>query len=287
MLIDLQLHSNYSDGYLSPTELAEFISKQGIKVAALTDHNTVAGLHEFRQACRKLKIKPVTGIELYVKLNGCKLNLLWYNFDDANPELHNLLREVQVRRRFLVRKILEKLQNRGFKFDINKILDKYNHYVPINHVIDDIIANPFNFKKVKTELSAKIVREEEIISHFFKNPEIGVLHESNTNISRVFKLQKKIGGQLILCHPAKYRFMRPNTFARLKEMGLNGVEMLSPHHSFNAIMYIQHIADKYNFITSGGSDFHRFEGNKNHIQESWEYFKIDSVLLKDIKKIIG
>ncbi|MBU4375047.1 PHP domain-containing protein, partial [Patescibacteria group bacterium] len=64
MLIDLQLHSTYSDGYLTPTELAGFLAKQGVKIAALTDHNTVGGLDEFRQACRACKIKPITGVEL-------------------------------------------------------------------------------------------------------------------------------------------------------------------------------------------------------------------------------
>jgi predicted metal-dependent phosphoesterase TrpH len=55
MLIDLQFHSTYSDGYLTPTQLAQFMSKQGIKVAALTDHNTVSGINQFKKPCNKLK----------------------------------------------------------------------------------------------------------------------------------------------------------------------------------------------------------------------------------------
>jgi predicted metal-dependent phosphoesterase TrpH len=62
MLIDLQLHSTYSDGYLTPTQIVKFIAKHGIKVAAITDHNTVSGLYEFRNSCKKYKIKPITGI---------------------------------------------------------------------------------------------------------------------------------------------------------------------------------------------------------------------------------
>ena len=166
MLIDLQLHSIYSDGYLTPTKLVELVSGQGVKVAALTDHNTVGGLDEFRTACAKYKIKPITGLEVYVKLNNHRFNLLWYNFNDADPELHDTLRESQVRRRRQIRTILVKLVRRGFKLDINKTLDKYNHYVPVNHIIDELTAVPKNLRKIKWELKLDNPREGNIIHKY-------------------------------------------------------------------------------------------------------------------------
>jgi 3',5'-nucleoside bisphosphate phosphatase len=287
MLVDLQLHSNYSDGYLSPTKLADFIAGEGVKVAALTDHNTVAGQNEFRAACRKKNITAVTGLELYVKLNGRKLNLLWYNFDDVSPELHNLLRESQVRRRSSVRKALEKLNNLKFNLDINKIMDKYNHYMPINHIVGDIIFDPKNLNKIRKDLNLKNPREEEIIHHYFGNKGEAMLRENYLNILRVFKLRKKIGGQLVLCHPGKHYRINKDMIIKLKKLGLDGIEVLSPHHSYNAIMHIQQLARDYNLIETGGSDFHRFESPIAVLKKSWEYFKIDSVYLSGIKKIIG
>jgi len=287
MLIDLQLHSAYSDGYLTPTKLAEIIAKQGVKTAALTDHNTVAGLNEFRAACKKKNIKPIIGLELYVKFKSRKLNLLWYNFDDTNFQLHDILRESQVRRRASVRKILQKLQQIDFRIDIEKQLDKYNHYIPVNHVISDLISYSANFKRIKKELSSKNPREEEIINQYFTNKEIAVLRESYLSVERIFRLREKIGGQLVLCHPAKFSYVKREMLLALKKMGLDGIEILSPHHSYGAIMYLQHLAREMNFITTGGSDFHRFEGNNYPLQQSWQYYKINSELLSGIKKIIG
>ena len=287
MLIDLQLHSTYSDGYLSPTKLADFIAGQNVKVASLTDHNTVAGQNEFRAACRKKNITAITGLELYVKLNGQKLNLLWYNFDDANPELHNLLRESQVRRRSSVRKALEKLSNLKLNLDVNKIMDKYNHYMPINHIVGDIASEPKNLNKIKKELNLKNPREEEIIRHYFGNKGVARLRENYLNILRIFKLRKKIGGQLILCHPGKHYKINYEMIAKLKNLGMDGLEVLSPHHSYNAIVHIQQIAKDFNFIETGGSDFHRYESKVFPLKKSWEYFKIDSCLLSGVKKIIG
>ncbi len=288
MRIDLQLHSTYSDGYLSPTELAEFIHKQSVKVAALTDHNTVRGTYEFRKACEKLKIKTITGIELYATLGSHKFNVLWYNFDETDPRLHDLLRLSQQRRRQQMRRILARMIDQGFKIDIDRIIDKYNHYVPVNRVIDDIVATPHNFKLIQKQLDTKNPRENDIISEYFHNKKsLPMLKNSHIDIRRVLELRKKIGGQIILCHPAKSSYINRKLWQKLKQIGFDGIEVLSPHHSYGAIMYIQHLAREYGFIETGGSDFHKIEGNGFLLQRSWDYFRIDSEHLNGIEKIIS
>src|SRR3989344_1900136 len=275
MLIDLQVHSTYSDGYLTPSELAKFLHSNGIKIAALTDHNTIGGLGEFREACKKYQIKAVSGLELYVKLNGKKFNLLWFNFNEESPELHKLLRDSQARRRGRARKILNELKSVGFSINTEKILDKYNHYIPVNHIVDDLWANSQNKLKIKRELNNPSPREEEIIRAFFYNKEIGRMEESYMNIERIIRLRKKIGGHLILNHPGKYGHITRAFLEKLKKMGIDGIEILSPHHSVGFTMYIQSIADELGFITTGGSDFHKFESRKTGLTHSWQYFKIE------------
>ncbi len=287
MLIDLQIHSTYSDGYLTPTEAAEFLASNGVKIAALTDHNTVGGLDEFRRACRKRDIKPITGVELYAKLKHIKFNLLWFNFDDKHPELHKLLRESQQRRRGRVRNVLKKLAASGYKINVDKILDKYNHYVPINRLAGDIYANGHNRAKTQKILGKKKPREEDIIKVYFRNKEIGIMRETYLDINRILKLRKKIGGQLVLNHPAKYGYINVEFVKRLRKMRIDGIEVLSPHHSLGAVMYIQNLAHDMGFIEIGSSDFHLHEGGRFPLQNSWQYFKIDSRYLKGIEKIIG
>ena len=287
MLIDLQLHSNYSDGYLTPTEVAKFIASQGVKVASLTDHNTVGGLEEFKRACQKYKIKPITGLELYVKLKTRRLNLLWYNFDKKDSELHKILRNSQIRRRSKMRNILKKLKRKGFKIDINRMLDKHTHYTPLNHIVDDIWSVPANRKKIKKELKSKNPREGEIIGEYFYNKKIGRLHESYIDIKRILKLRKKIGGQLILNHPGKHDQLKKELLLEMKKLGVDGLELISPHHSIGAIMYGQHMARQLDFVATGGSDFHRHEGEGFALQNSWQYFQVDSKYLRKVNKIIG
>ena len=287
MLIDLQIHSTYSDGYLSPTELASFLASQGVKIASLTDHNTVSGWSEFKRACEKHGIKPIVGIELYTKLNRKHLSMLWYNFDNVDCELHEILRSSQVRRRNQVRKILNKMINRGFKINIDQLLDKYNHYISINHLIDDLMAIPANRNKVRKELGSAHPREEEIIHNYFFKSKNTKLNNSYIDLKRIIELKKRIGGQLIFNHPGRYNQLNKELLLELKTLGVNGLEVLSPHHAVGAVLYGQHLAQELGLIATGGSDFHLFESSRSALKSSWQYFKIDSDNLKDINKIIG
>lgn len=287
MLIDLQVHSTYSDGYLSPTEVVKFLAGRGVKIAALTDHNTVGGVEEFQRACKAYKIKPIIGIELYTKLGHKRINLLWFNFDHNDPQLHEILRNSQARRRSKIRKILQDLIANGFKINIDKILDKYNHYISINHLIDDILSVPANRERVKKDLKNDKPREEEILSHYFYKSKITKFENSYIDIKRIVKLRKKIGGQLIFNHPGKYNQLKRAVVAEMKSLGIDGIEVLSPHHSVGAVMYAQFMAKEFNLIMTGGSDFHRFENKKNQgLVCSWQYYKIDSEYLKGVNKII-
>ncbi|MFA6393875.1 MAG: PHP domain-containing protein [Patescibacteria group bacterium] len=286
MLIDLQVHSTYSDGYLTPTELAGFLKSQGVAIASLTDHNTVAGQEEFLRACRKEKIKAIPGLELYVKLGGRKFNLLWFNFKD-DPALHSLLRESQLRRKNMARRMLRALKKHGFKIKVSATVDKYAHYIAINHLVDDVLNNPYNRKKIKRELKVKIIREDDVIKNYFRNPEVGILRESYLNMKRVVNLKKKLGGQLILNHPGKYNQLKLDFLLKLKKIGVLGLEVLSPHHNLGTVMYAQFLARELKFISTGGSDFHKFERTKSRVKCSHNYYRIDSSYLNGVEKIIG
>lgn len=287
MLIDLQIHSMYSDGYLHPTELAEMLKQKGIKVAALTDHNTVGGVAEFKDACKKLGIKAIVGMELYVKLNHKQFNILWFNFNKDHQELHKALYNTHVLRKANVRRILNNLKQSGFKLNVEKILDRFNRYTPINHIVDEFLAQPGVMAQVKKTLQTNQLREEEVMREYFFNPKYGVLRETCMNIERVMKLREKIGGQIILNHPGKNNCLKKDFLAKLKKLGFDGIEVLSPHHSIGATMYAQYMAKQFNFIETGGTDYHKDEGFTAPIQNCYSYFKIDSKYLLGVEKIIG
>ena len=69
-MIDLHTHSTFSDGSCSPTELVQLASKIGLSAIALTDHNTISGLEEFKKAGKEYNIETVSGIEFSTETNN-------------------------------------------------------------------------------------------------------------------------------------------------------------------------------------------------------------------------
>ena len=63
MNIDLHVHSNYSDGSMSPTELLQAAARIGLAAIAITDHDTVDGVDEAVAAGEGLGVEVVPGLE--------------------------------------------------------------------------------------------------------------------------------------------------------------------------------------------------------------------------------
>ncbi len=66
-LADLHIHSCLSpcaDLYMSPRFIANNAVERGLKVAALTDHNTSQNCPAFKSACEKVGLIPLFGMEL-------------------------------------------------------------------------------------------------------------------------------------------------------------------------------------------------------------------------------
>lgn len=87
--IDLHCHSCYSDGKHEPSELASELASQGILYAALTDHDSIEGTQEFENACSKLGLTALSGLEWTTSHLGQEIHLLGYGFDPLHPSLKN------------------------------------------------------------------------------------------------------------------------------------------------------------------------------------------------------
>jgi len=86
--VDLHCHSSFSDGALTPEKIAKKLSDSGVKYAALTDHNTLAGTSSFQWSLKKHNIGYISGLEITTEHKKKIIHLLAYGF---NPEYHELI----------------------------------------------------------------------------------------------------------------------------------------------------------------------------------------------------
>ena len=89
-LIDLHVHSNASDGTLTPAAVVALAVEKELTAIALTDHDTIAGIPQAIEAARGLPIEIIPGIELSCHYEGEEIHVLGLY---VNPDDPAFLRE--------------------------------------------------------------------------------------------------------------------------------------------------------------------------------------------------
>jgi predicted metal-dependent phosphoesterase TrpH len=111
--VDLHLHSTASDGMLEPAALVAHVSGCGVRLMALTDHDTVAGVDEAAAAARTYGIGFVAGVELSVAWRGKSLHVLGLGIDPQSPGLTAGIGAQKTIRDQRAERIAERLQKAG------------------------------------------------------------------------------------------------------------------------------------------------------------------------------
>src|SRR5258705_2482295 len=86
---DLQAHSTRSDGALEPAAVVAAAAAAGVRLLALTDHDTVAGVEEALAAGRDHAVELVPAVEVSAVQSGAAadVHVLGYRIDHESPEL--------------------------------------------------------------------------------------------------------------------------------------------------------------------------------------------------------
>ncbi|MDZ7689999.1 MAG: PHP domain-containing protein [Balneolaceae bacterium] len=67
---DLHIHTIASDGRMAPEEIPELARENGLKVIAITDHDTINGYERAKDAGHEIGIEVLSGVELTCDFNG-------------------------------------------------------------------------------------------------------------------------------------------------------------------------------------------------------------------------
>ena len=112
-LVDFHTHSHFSDGVLAPAALVERARTRRVGTLALTDHDTIAGLAEAREACLAAGIRFVPGVELSAQWRGQTIHIVGLQVDESHAGFNAHLNAVLERRQTRLREIGERLEKRA------------------------------------------------------------------------------------------------------------------------------------------------------------------------------
>jgi predicted metal-dependent phosphoesterase TrpH len=120
ILVDLHLHSTFSDGSLTPEQLADQGKHRGLSVMSLTDHDTTAGLPSFMAACSRLNVRAVAGIELSADYPST-MHILGYRLDFSHPSLEKTLESIRKARDWRNSEMCRNLRKIGFDITLEEV----------------------------------------------------------------------------------------------------------------------------------------------------------------------
>ncbi len=253
---DFHIHSNFSDGVLSPSEIVDRYERRGFKFISITDHDNTKGSEKaFKYAINK-NIKVIPGIELSTKsTEGYEVHILGYYINYSSEALNSAIKIMDMYRNQRNIRLIKELNNRGYDVtheEINKLNEGRFIGKPViarilvkkGYVssVEEAFRNIFN--KIKTDnVKKKVFSTEEAI-----------------------KLIKDAGGIAVLAHPMeliekgedKSIFTERLKFFlnKMLEMDIDGIECFHPSANIEDEKMLREYAAEHKLIITGGSDFH-------------------------------
>lgn len=241
MICDLHLHTNASDGLLSPTQMVNWAKEGGIDAIAVTDHDTVSGVDEAIAEGAKVGLKVLAGIEIS-SFSNFEIHMLGYNIDYKNPDFIDELNELKERRKDRNELILSKLSALGMKVEINARENGIGRMNIARKMIECGYVKDAN----------------EAFDRFLAPNRPAYAEVKRVTPLGAVKLIKKYGGIASIAHPKKY--LSDGTLdmlvGGLLPFGLDAIETDYPSHSPKEKAALNSLARKYGLLTTGGSDFH-------------------------------
>lgn len=253
-IIDMHTHTNYSDGDLSPQELIRLAIDKRIKTLAITDHDTIEGIKKVNRnedIIVDSGIEIINGIELSAKVNKGRMHILGYGIDLNNKALNKKMIDLKDNSINSILSIMEQIKkDYGIRFgyedikqlvnanhnlgrpDLAKLCVKYGYASTFQDAFDKYLVDAYN----KTRHTRKGLQYEECL-----------------------ELIKNSSGIPVLAHPKSLQLSEKEFLILLKDMincGLKGIEVYHSSHTKEEMQYYLEIANKYNLLISGGSDFH-------------------------------
>lgn len=257
MRADLHVHTYFSDGLLSPDEVAAIAKNNGVELVSVTDHDTVLAYPELFSCCEKRGIAAVRGIEVSAYYNGVRLHTLGYNVDLESPVFSDFCKELLDGSFARADDIIAKLNKNGVRIKLNDVL-KYrkSDKAPVHgmHIARAGAAKgyaptPFAFH-----------------SKYLSKGGCGHSDLRRPSPEKAVEIITACGGFASIAHPGRIELEKQELVALIKKLraiGLKGIEAVYSTHTVIETEYYKELAAEYGLLVTGGSDTHFAGGNKN------------------------
>ncbi|MDO4329485.1 MAG: PHP domain-containing protein [Lachnospiraceae bacterium] len=274
--IDLHVHSNASDGTLSPTQVVELAAEKGLDAIALTDHDTTAGIEEAVKAAGRTGIELVPGIEFSCVYQETEIHILGLYINIHDPAFSAQLQKLLDIRNQRNEEMIRRFQADGFSITLEDLqagnpdtVVTRAHFARILAEKGYVSSMDQAFKKYLQYGGKYCLRKEKIAPEHAMR----ILTDNHSFPSLAHIMQYKLGWA-----------ENEKLIAYLKDLGLQGLEVYHSSHNEGQIPRLQQLAKDYGLLPTGGSDFHGANKPDIQIGTGRGGLRLSHYLLEDIKK---
>lgn len=248
MRADLHLHTTASDGRLEPQEMVSLAVKVGLDVIAITDHDSISGITPALAAARAYhSLTVIPGVELSTDVPRGEVHLLGYFVDYTDSNLAITLDRLRGSRQGRALRMIAKLRDLGVEIQEQRVLElAQGGSVGRPHIAQALLEA--GYVASLTEAFDKYIG---------RNGPAYAEREKMTPVESV-KLIAGVRGLPVLAHPADIEDL-DKLIPELIKAGMIGIEVYYAKYTTKVISRLLKIAEHYQLITTGGTDYHHFE----------------------------
>lgn len=252
--MDLHSHTTASDGSLTPEQLVIQAARQGLRVLAITDHDTTEGLPPAMSEARRWDITIVPGVEISTISGPDEIHLLGYFVDLEDAALQALLARTRQARWDRARKMLARLADLGFPLEWERLSK-----------IADGSASIGRPHVAATMLEAGYIDSfHEAFDLWIGRDRPAYVERYKLSPEEAIQLVRQSGGLPVLAHPYFCTRRGECTAAldlgrwlpKLRAAGLEGIESYYPRYTRSVNRHLLRLAIEHGLLITGGSDFH-------------------------------
>ena len=243
-MIDLHSHTSASDGQHPPSEHVGLAARAGIRVLAITDHDTVEGLEEALAACTPLGLRLVPGIEVSISHNRRELHILGHFIDPREPHLAAHARTLALEREARMVEMLRRLSTVGITLTLDQVRAI---------AVDAPLARPHLARALVEHRVCSSLKDA--FDRFLGDGKIAHVTKGEVTGEAAIALIHRAGGTATLAHPGASRVHRLE-LSELRAAGLDGLEVDHVDHPPSQRETFRAWAHALDLATTAGSDFH-------------------------------
>ena len=267
-IIDLHVHTNISDGALTPKEVIDEAANNNVSVLAIADHDIIdAYTDDLFNYAKEKKIEIIPAVEISTKTKKCGIHVLGYNIDINSEKLKNKLFELRNIRHKYLHDVSKALNDIGYKIDTDE-LDKIEA-VTKAHIARDVIKHEEN-KDLLMKDFGHIPEMGEIIETIMNEGCKAYVKKDTVSPKDAANIIRAAGGKVVLAHPVAYKhednLTDEDILELVKETKADAIEANYIYINrdgvkINEVEKWNKFAKENGLLTTIGSDFHNF--NKN------------------------